>query len=67
MENIRDYILGPNLEVNGHRNIMFLIGNDFSYVNATSDFTIENGLLRMIKEFSMKDLGVEINVQIATP
>ena len=53
MENLRDYIIGPNLEILSHRNIMFLIGNDFSYINATSDFTIENGLLKMISNYSL--------------
>ena len=67
MAHIRDYIIGPNLEVLSHRNIMFLIGNDFSYINATSDFTIENGLLKLIQDFSLEDYGIQINVQIATP
>jgi len=38
-------ILGPNLQIRNHRNIMFLIGNDFAYANSTTDFRLENGLL----------------------
>ena len=67
MAHIKNYILGPNLETLNHRNIMFLIGNDFSYVNSTSDFTIENGLLKLLSQYSEEDLGVKINVKVATP
>ena len=52
MNQLRDLIIGPNLEMRNHRNIMFLIGNDFAYTNKTTDFRIENGLLYLLKEYS---------------
>jgi len=67
MKEIRDLIIGPNLKMRNHRNIMFLIGNDFAYTNSSTDFRIENGLRYLLKEYSEIDLGVKINVKIATP
>ena len=67
MNTLRDLIIGPNLNMRNHRNIMFLIGNDFAYTNSSSDFRIENGLLHLLDEFSESDLGVKINIKIATP
>ena len=52
MEFLRDYIIGPNLEILSHRNIMLLVGNDFTY-HTNSDFINENRLLKMISNYSL--------------
>lgn len=46
---------------------MLLIGDDFAYANGSSDFKILDLMYNLLNNYSQIDLGVQINVKIATP
>lgn len=47
---------------------MFLIGDDFSYQhNSSSEFRMSEALYFLFKQYAESDLGIKVNVKIATP
>lgn len=71
MKLLKDYILGPNLETLRHRNIMLMIGNDFSFNNRTKrdykmEFEIQDVLHYLLTNFGEQEYGVPIRVKMAT-
>jgi hypothetical protein len=46
---------------------MLLVGDDFAYANGSSDFKILDLMYNLLNNYSQIDLGVQINVKIATP
>lgn len=72
---LRDSVLVPNLETLGHNNVMLLVGNDFAYHktevghnNTTQSQTwhLLDMYYHLLKHHGKKDLGVDVEVQIAT-
>ena len=75
LQKLRDYVIGPNLDMLTHNKVMLLIGNDFAFYKTEMNgkktpepicFKLVDYLHYLITNHGQEDLGVSFKVNIAT-
>lgn len=51
----------------GTRHLMFLLGDDFAYSNATADFSKHDNLLLILNKYGEQVTGHKIRARYSTP
>ena len=75
LQKLRDYVIGPNLDMLEHNRVMLLIGNDFAFYKTEMNgkktpepicFKLLDYLRYLINNHGQEDLGANFQVKIAT-
>ena len=66
LNNLRDWVIGPNLAQSKHRHLMLLVGNDFSFMPDSLDFKILDMLHVLLNKYASEHFNLRISAKYAT-